>query len=47
MSSIVFELYKLGEPVGEEEQDYEMHNKKFVIMLCEKKILMNNVRMNV
>ena len=36
MSSIVFELYKLGEPVGEDEQDYEMHNKKFVIMLCEK-----------
>lgn len=36
MSSIVFELYKLGEPVGEEEQDYETHNKKFVIMLCEK-----------
>lgn len=35
-SSLVFELYKLGEPVGEEEQDYEMRNKKFVIMLCEK-----------
>lgn len=35
-SSLVFELYKLGESIYESEQDYETQKQKFVISLCEK-----------
>lgn len=35
-SSLVYELYKLGEPICNSEQDYEMQKQKFTISLCEK-----------
>lgn len=35
-SSFVFELYKIGEPICENAQEYETQKHKFVISLCEK-----------
>ena len=35
-SSFVYELYKLGEPICDSEQDHEMQKQKFAITLCER-----------
>ncbi|MDO4161137.1 MAG: hypothetical protein Q4D41_11825, partial [Prevotellaceae bacterium] len=34
-SSFVYELYKLGEPICNSEQDYETQKQNFTITLCE------------